>query len=361
MIILKRTLSTILRYLLIVLPVFGMLSVAKTYAQQATIWQIGDNDNGAADMALYPASFDKFLEHDFGYEDRYFLVGSSDPRTTFPFVLPGPKNAWGGTGNTAGIRSHFITLSFELHNVPVHRDAAAKSHPNPRQVASGTNSNLSDSLWSLSLDLLGVDPQYGSTLKLLINDNPYTFTFDRGPGKADTVGPFSKDSEQMINLALPNDLIRDGYNEIVITSLDGEWVAFDQIKLSGPKKTTLKPASDALIRSVRPANFQTADNKQPLLINIVDAWEKPTISVRLDGKEIMRQQLEGGSSVLEAPMPAVATKKHSVYKILINGKEYSSGTIVRQPQNEGSYADYVNTMIGAAHSRWMLAPGPWMP
>src|SRR5690606_697017 len=127
------------------------------------------------------------------------------------------------------------------------------------------------------------------------------------------------------------------------------------------RETTLKPASDALIRSAKPANFQTADNKQPLLINIVDAWEKPTISVQLDGKEILSQQLEDGSSVLEAPMPAVAAKKHSVYKILINGKEYSSGTVVRQPQKEGSPVDYVNTMIGAAHSRWMLAPGPWMP
>src|SRR5690606_37271778 len=78
--------------------------------------------------------------------------------------------------------------------------------------------------------------------------------------------------------------------------------------------------------------------------------------VQLDGKEILSQQLEDGSSVLEAPMPAVAAKKHSVYKILINGKEYSSGTVVRQPQKEGSPVDYVNTMIGAALSRWMLAP-----
>ena len=24
-------------------------------------------------------------------------------------------------------------------------------------------------------------------------------------------------------------------------------------------------------------------------------------------------------------------------------------------------AGYVNTMMGAGHSRWMIAPGPWMP
>ncbi|TYP94695.1 putative alpha-1,2-mannosidase [Sphingobacterium allocomposti] len=362
--IMKEKLFTILRYLLTVVCA-GALSVADTNAQQATVWQVGHNDNQASDMALYPASFKKFLEHDFGYEDRYFLVGSTDPRTTFPFVLPGPKNAWGGTGSTAGIRSHFITLGFELHGVPAYRDAVAKKHANPRGAAGKAvrraDAKITDVFWSLSVDLLGVDPQHGSTLKLLINDSPYTFTFDKGTGEADPVGPFSNDAEQIINLALPNDLIREGYNEIVITSLDGGWVAFDQIKLSGPKETTLKPASEALIRSVKPANFQTAGNKQPLLIDIVDSWKKPTISVTLDGTEILSKQLEGGSAILEAPMPAVATKKRSVYKIRINGKEYTSGTVVRQPQKEGSPADYVNTMIGAAHSRWMLAPGPWMP
>ena len=38
-----------------------------------------------------------------------------------------------------------------------------------------------------------------------------------------------------------------------------------------------------------------------------------------------------------------------------------SGVIQRSPQKLITPADYANTMIGSAHSRWMIAPGPWMP
>jgi len=330
---------TRIKYLSTITFILAILLLGSTTAsaQQSTIWQIGKNDNQASDMALYPAEFKKFLENDFGYEDRYFLIGSSDAVREFPFVLPGPKNGWGGTGHTAGIRSHFITLSFELKDVPSKGD------------------------WSLSLDLLAVDPEHGSILKLLINDKPYTSTLEKGEGKADPVGPFTNAEEKLVTFSLPRDLIKEGYNEIVITSLNGGWIAFDELKLQGPKGATLKPAAGALIRKVRPATFQTADAKQPLLIDIVDAKKKATMSVLLDGKEIMKQELEAGRSVLEAPMPAVSSATKSTYQILINGKKYTTGTLVREPQKTATAADYVNTMMGAAHSRWMLAPGPWMP
>ncbi len=319
-----------------ILAVGLLLVLTSAKAQQSVVWQIGKNDNHATDMALYPGEFKRFLEYDFGYEDRYFLVGSSDAVKEFPYVLPGPKNSWGGTGNTAGIRSHFITLGFELENVPQKGE------------------------WRLSLDLLAVDPEHGSVLKLLINDKPYIFTLEKGEGKPDPVAPFTKAQEKIVDVPLPGDLIRKGYNEVVITSLSGGWVAFDEIILQGPQGANLKPAAEALIREVRPAAFQN-EGQHPLLIDIIDAKAKATMTVLLDGVKIFMQELEAGRSILEAPMPAVSSATNSTYQILINNKAYSSGTLVRQPQRAASAADYVNTMMGAAHSRWMLAPGPWMP
>jgi len=38
-----------------------------------------------------------------------------------------------------------------------------------------------------------------------------------------------------------------------------------------------------------------------------------------------------------------------------------SGKIIRKPGDEITFADYVDTKIGSAHSRWMIAPGPWTP
>ena len=62
--------------------------------------------------------YKQFLEHDFGWEDRNYIIGYSKPGKDFPYVLPGPKDKWGGTAPTSGIRSHLITILFQLDKVP---------------------------------------------------------------------------------------------------------------------------------------------------------------------------------------------------------------------------------------------------
>ena len=70
------------------------------------VWQIGVADNSGTELALGPSEYKKFLAHDFGYEDRYFLVGTSVDKNDFPYVLPGPDDTWGGTWSTSGWRTH---------------------------------------------------------------------------------------------------------------------------------------------------------------------------------------------------------------------------------------------------------------
>ena len=55
-----------------------------------TIWQIGESDNSSAEFALAPNEYDQFLENDFGWEDRYFLIGTSSLKRDWPYVLPAP-------------------------------------------------------------------------------------------------------------------------------------------------------------------------------------------------------------------------------------------------------------------------------
>lgn len=85
------------------------------------------------------------------------------------------------------------------------------------------------------------------------------------------------------------------------------------------------------------------------------------MSVELDGKSIFSQRMDTARYVFEAPMPAVTTTKESRYRVRIDGKIVEEGTILREPQRLQTYADYVDTRIGTGHSRWMIAPGPWMP
>ena len=53
------------------------------------IWQIGKAESSASELALGPSSYKEFLATDFGYEDRYFLIGSSKDDKDFPTLIIG--------------------------------------------------------------------------------------------------------------------------------------------------------------------------------------------------------------------------------------------------------------------------------
>ena len=82
------------------------------------VWQIGAADNSGAELALGPSEYKSFLAHDFGYEDRYFLIGTSVDKTDFPYVLPGPDDTWGGTWGTSGWRTHDANILFGVEKLP---------------------------------------------------------------------------------------------------------------------------------------------------------------------------------------------------------------------------------------------------
>ena len=88
---------------------------------------------------------------------------------------------------------------------------------------------------------------------------------------------------------------------------------------------------------------------------------KPVLTAFVDNQKIFEETLEKGDYIFEAPMPATDVIKQSNYEIKINNEVVDSGTVQRSPQKLITPADYVNTMIGSGHSRWMIAPGPWMP
>ena len=48
------------------------------------VWQIGKRDSKSGEFALAPNKHTDFLKHDFGWEDRYYLIGHSTPKKDFP-------------------------------------------------------------------------------------------------------------------------------------------------------------------------------------------------------------------------------------------------------------------------------------
>lgn len=304
-----------------------------------TLWKIGEKDNSSAELALGPSEYTKFLANDFGYEDRYFLIGKSDVNKEFSYVLPGPADQWGGTGGTSGWRTHDTTILFNLTDVPKSKD------------------------WKLVVDLLGASP-LGAVVKLAVNSVDKRFNVKGGP-KEVLEGDLQGAQNSVLTFPIDAKELKKGGNKVVISVLEGGWIVFDQVRLMGPDRASLgKSNKKAFLREVEPASYEIEDNGrryQPLLVDMEHLSGNPMLKVEVDGEEIFTSVLDTARYLFEVPMPAVYKSRKSIYKVWVDNELLQTGTIVRRPHKLQTYADYVDTKIGTGHSRWMIAPGPWMP
>lgn len=310
------------------------------YPQDGTIWKIGDLDRDFSDFALAPSNFDKFLEHDFGWEDKFYAIGFSKEKTDFPYVLPGSMDYWGGTAVLSGIRPHAITILFGIDGKPL-----------PGQ-------------YELVVEVLDCSSEKPPLFQITINGVSWDFQLEKGTGDSVLKGDLSTVKNQKIVVSVPQHILKNGGNEIILTSKDGSWLVFDQVRLDGPKGVSLLEPEKLFLRNVAPAAYEIGGNGtafQPLLVDVEHLRGTPRLSVVLDGKNIFENTVETGRYVFEVPMEAVSAVKVSDYDIFVNGKSIARGKVTRGPQKQVSEADYVDTKMGTGHSRWMIAPGPWMP
>ena len=307
-------------------------------APTKTVWQIGEKNHSASELALSPDKYKEFLANDFGWEDRFYIIGLSSPQKDFPYVLPGPADHWGGTSYTAGIRTHVLNILFGMKEVPE-----------------------TDS-WKLIIDLLDTHHEFPALFKITINGKSWKYALPKGSGKS-IDGDYSQIKPHTIEIPLNSGVIGKGSNSIALTSLEGSWILFDDIRLMGPDNAELNEVNKSVyLRDVKAADFQTTSPvAQPLLVDIEHLSGHPLLEVKVDGKKILEQRLEKGRYILEAPMPVVKSPKTSHYIISADGAILDKGMIRRAPHNTITLADYIDTRMGTAHSRWMIAPGPWMP
>ena len=308
-------------------------------ADEQLIWQIGENNNSSEEFALSPEDYSRYIENDFGWEDKYFLVGKSDAQKDWPYIIPGTSDTWGGTWGTSGWRSSTLNILFGIE----------------RLRGSGP--------WKLTIDLLDCNAEDLPLFKVLVNGKAKKFripeistaSIDEIPGPA---------SEYLIEIPLSREDLNRGGNQISMAIIEGSWIKFDQIKLEGPGNTRLRPDGPVHLRKVQAADYEIeveGKRYQPLLVDLEHLDGLPELEVKLDGERVFEEQVENGRYIFEAPMPAVDAKAESVYEIIVDGKTIESGKITRQAFDEITPSGYVDTKLGSGHSRWMIAPGPWMP
>lgn len=319
-----------------------------------SVWRIGAPDRSAAEFALAPDGFRQFLAADLGYEDKFYLIGHSSPSVDFPYVLPGPADTWGGTWPTSGWRTHQVNILFGLDETP-----------------------RGD--YTLVIDLADYAKNFLPLVKVSVNTQDAKFQLtDPGnptaaPRKASLMEPVTdtlslsgrleEATPRRLEIPLRRNTLHLGGNIATITVLEGSWILFDCIWLEGTPVKVQQPEG-FFVRNIEAAPYQLRQGRrsvQPLLVDVEHLAGTPEISVYLDGKRIFTRSVEAGRYQFEVPMPAVKRSRRSDYRILCDGREAASGSVMRAPQPHQPLAAYVDTRIGTAHSRWMIAPGPWMP
>ena len=329
-------------YLIITVSIYlsALYSQASITADDGIVWKLGEADNSTNEFALSPGDFNDFLKNDFGWEDNNFILGTSDISSDWPYVLPGPSDDWGGTSGTAGWRSHVLNVLF------------------------GVKNKIPAADYKLIVDIYDFNSEHPPLIKISINGESWKYQLPAAAKSSALPDSDAKGNEFIIEIPLNKEIIYQGGNELNITSLQGSWFMFDQIRLEGPSATELQREHVAFIRKVYAANYEiqvAKDDFQPLLIDVEHVDGSPILNVMLDGEMIFSETIEDGRYVFEAPMPHVEEETISKYEILLDGANIQIGEIVRMPFPKITPSGYVNTMTGTAHSRWMIAPGPWMP
>lgn len=320
----------------ILLSIIGLAS----FAQNQTVWSIGTKDNSSAELALGPADYKKFVANDFGYEDGFYLVGKSEAAKNFPYVIPGPDDTWGGTWPTSGWRTHQTNILFDVESIPA-----------------GTE-------FKLTVDMLDCNPKK-SLFKVLINNKQSAKFNLKGTSATSIDGKTDGIKSRPIEITINKDIIHRGGNEITLTVLEGSWIVFDDVRLEANNPVALITPDKIFIRDIAPCNYEITNNGksyQPLMVDIESLGTDAKLEVTLDGKKVFATNIEGkGRRQYEAPMPAVKGRKQSKYEVILDGISIAKGQVERNRMSAITPSEYVDTKIGTAHSRWMIAPGPWMP
>lgn len=340
----------------LLLAVSCLMAGCAASASGSEIWSIGKADRSAGEFALAPSGFRNFIAEDFGYEDKFYLVNRSSAADDFPYVLPGPADTWGGTWPTAGWRTHQVNILFGLEGYAGHGHCR------------------------LVIDLADFSKRFIPLVKVSVNTQDsefrpaapgYDASDQKKPGQMEPVtdtlslaGDYSEATPYRIEIPIKPGVLRNGGNEITISVLEGSWILFDHVALEGGAGVSAQTPGDVFIRDIAPAGYEIQDGGkrfQPLVVDVEHIDGEPVLDVELDGKRVFSSEVEKGRYQFEVPMPAVKKAKSGSYRVLCDGKEIASGTVARSPQRTQTLADYVDTRIGTAHSRWMIAPGPWMP
>jgi len=272
------------------------------------LFEIGKADNDTADLALGPGAYAKWKSR----EDPVFIVGVSDPREEWPYVHPGPADAW------AGSKQHTFTVLFGLEKLPP--GAACR----------------------LAVDLVDTHDRSPSKLEITLNGRKLT-THQTPPGGPDdsVLGDPSKGREHRFEVELPADALAPGTNELSIRTLSGSWVLYDAVALTGTAGVKTAPVAEAtLVYGVEcpsvleaPALLAGEQERQTQAVRMKVRHVGPAAAATLsaEGAKPLEVELKPGVQTLSLPVPAVEEQTPVTVDLRVGEKTIASRRVVVEP------------------------------
>lgn len=316
----------------------GWLIHIPTLAINQVLFQIGEKNGSAVELAMAPNQYQNFLLKNSGVKTYY--VGYSEAKKDWPYVFPGPLDSWGGGGYWSGYHPrHFPIIQFALADVVTQGDC------------------------HLTLSFAGINNQSTTRWRVEINGIRFEKDFQGKSSDRLLIGEEAASPTEW-TIDFPATVLKKGMNQIQLGLIKGNWCMFDQIRLETPDGCLLQKASSSLIRSVQAAPFEyerNGERYQPVLVDLIQYDKLRTLTFETEGIETCSRTIEPGESVQEIWLPAVKSKRSQNFRIKADGKVIYTGQIIRSPQPLHSYADDVDILMGTGNSRWMFKASVSLP
>jgi len=286
-------------------------------ASTQELWRIGEFDNSYDEFACarrYNAFAGAFPQ------DPVFRIGTSNAKTDWSFVNPGPNDYW------AGSRVHPFTIEFDLPEAP-------------------------KTALRLRVDLVDVQGFAPTSMGVRVNDTEGVFRLRNG-NEASIHDP-AAGKEQVISLLLAPSLMRAGANRIVLWST-GSWFLYDAISLSaeGGADMTPKVRSLTLEPTVFYKRLPGGGLAQVVLarVEVEGAPEGLTITARAGGGMTVtpvKAALTFGTLEQEMLIPAVTAETPVEVEAELAGATTRAETVLKPARKWRIYvAPSVHTDIG---------------
>ena len=215
----------------------GLVHAAHAQSPMAVLWRIGKQDNSDSEFALAPGGYQNYKH------DGVFVVVHTHASKSWPYVQPGPMDAW------AGARVHTFRIFFGLNQAP-------------------------HSPCSLQIHLLDTQDSSPPLVSISVGSFHRHFHLPPGSGDATVFGTAKTGKPTTISLSIPSYSLHKGENEIAISTTSGSWMIYDSVDFEAPPGIQLQDLPSIGVINVRSSQWirkPIAGHKPMQTVNVT-AW-----------------------------------------------------------------------------------------